>query len=434
MKLYIKQAPKRIVLLYMIFVFLLYMFSALNWTREHIFLMIIFYISILLSINYGFECGYRLPMKNKKKIFINNRWLNILLILCVIDLYPFLMVSLASETVSLNVILSKIVLASQGFGDAYYERGENILAISIFENSWLLYHFLFSPLCTLVIYNCILFFSRVSIFQRTVTVFVVVVQVCSYIIVGTNKLIFDYLALFFFALLLSTCKNVNARFIKLTLGGKNVFLLVVLVLAALIFFCGSYSSRIQDKKSFGVNTISGNKINSENMVLVPEDMRSSILGFSSYLTQGLEHLDWALGMDFQWCYGLGSSKYLANFLQKMGVDADEIEKRTYEYRISQKEGVKNGQYWYSAYVAFANDVTFFFVPMLIFIFAIMWGHYWKLCLNSNDLTCFPIFVLLGICFFYLNANNQIFGKAQLLIFIPLYVLSKFFDIQIVRNK
>lgn len=416
----------------MVFVFLLYLISPLNWEKDNLLLLTIFYISVLFAIYSGYNYGTKLTIKrNKRKIFLSSRSINLLLIMCVIDLYPFLMVALAEKQITLGIIMTKIYLASQDMGNAYYERGENILALSIFDNYWLFYHFIFYPICIFVVYNSLLCFKNLNLFQKILLSLVVILQIGSYIIVGTNKLIFDYLVIFLLIFVLKLYKKHHYTYLNLKLFSKQHILSIVFVVLAIIFFGKTFSSRISNKKDYfqTYNTINGKPINRSYINFLPLDIQGQILGFDSYLTQGLEHLDKALGMKFEWCQGLGSSPYLDIMLGFLGIDSSEEKQKTYEYRISKSEGVKNGQYWYSAYVAFANDISFAFVPLLIFFLAIMWGHYWNACLSTDDTSYFPIFVLLTICFFYLNANNQIFGKVQLGSFIPLYIISKLFDIR-----
>ena len=410
-------------------VYFIYVFSALNWPKDNLFLMTLFYCVVLLSIKTGYDFGYSLRIKKRPSVYLSNTHINVLLILCVINLYPVLMIIFAEEHLSINIILAKIVLATQGLGEAYYERGMNILAISIFKNPWLLYNFLFSPFGPFIIYNCMLHFKSLNLFQKLVTIFIVLVEVGAYIAVGTNKLIFDYLLVVVICILLNN--NINNK-IQLSVFSKRTLIISLAIVGALIFFGSSFSSRMEGKKDSShmiYNGVSGTKINQEQLQLLPEAFQEPVLGFESYLTQGLAHLDKAFSMDFHWCYGLGASRYFTMFLGHLGISDDIIKNRTYEERMANEEGVKNGQYWYSFYVAYANDITFFFVPVLIYLLAALWGHYYRKSIETDDWLSFPIFILLMICFFYLNANNQIFGKSQLISFVPLFIASRFISVK-----
>lgn len=429
MTIQLSKAPKKFIIVYMIMVYLIYVFGSLNWPKVHFILLTIFYAAVLFAIKAGYDYGYSLKIKKRPSIYLSTKHINLLLILCVVNLYPLLMIIFAEEHLSLNVILYKILLATQGLGDAYYERGMNILEVSIFSNKWLLFNFLYNPFAIFVTYNCMLHFKSLNLFQKFLIIFIVLVELGAYIAVGTNKLIFDYLLIIVTCILLNNRSNGNKM--KMSFFSKRTFVISLLIVGALVFFGSSFSSRMERKDSSHMvyNSISGTMINQEQIGLLPETMQEAVLGFESYLTQGLHHLDKALGMDFQWCYGLGASNYFTMFVGHFGISDKIIKNRTYEERMSNDEGVTNGMYWYSFYVAYANDITFFLVPLLIFVLSVMWGHYYKACLETDDMLCFPIFALLLICFFYLNANNQIFGKAQLLAFVPLYIASKFVSVK-----
>lgn len=427
MTIQISKAPKKFIIVYMIMVYLIYVFGSLNWPKDHFILLTIFYAVVLFAIKAGYDYGYSLKIKKRPSIYLSTKHINILLILSVINLYPVLMIIFAEDHLSLNVILYKILLATQGLGDAYYER--NVLEVSIFSNKWLFFNFLYTPFATFVIYNCMLHFKSLKLFQKFAIITIVIVEVGAYIAVGTNKLIFDYLLIVVTCILLNNRSHDNK--IKISLFSKRALVIFLLIVGALIFFGSSFSSRMEGKSGAHMvyNSISGTMINQEQLSLLPDAIQEPVLGFESYLTQGLHHLDNALGMDFLCCYGLGASRYFTMFLGHFGISDKIIKDRTYEERMANDKGVTNGMYWYSFYVAYANDITFFFVPLLIFVLAVMWGHYYKECLETDNLLSFPIFILLLICFFYLNANNQIFGKAQLLAFVPLYIASKFVSVK-----
>lgn len=449
MTLQISKAPKVFIMFYMILVYFIYVFSALNWPKDNLLLLTVFYCVVLIFIVVGYDHGYSLKIRKKPVIFLKKAHINILLILSVINLYPVLMIIFAEEHLSVNVILAKIALAMQGLGDAYYERGMNILEVSIFSNKWLLFNFLYTPFATFITYNCLRYFKSLNFFQKLMTITIVVVEVGGYVAVGTNKMVFDYLLIIVACMLLNNTsrrKSVKpvsviaspegikpkpkkaGNKLKIAFFSKRTFVIALVIVGALVFFGSTYSSRMEGQKNsthMAYNQISGTKINQKQLSLLPKAIQEPVLGFESYLTQGLAHLDKALGMDFKWCYGLGASTYFTMFMGHFGISDKVIKNRTYEERMSNDEGVTNGQYWYSFYVAYANDITFFLVPLLIYLLAVMWGHYYKECLMTDDLLSFPIFILLLICFFYLNANNQIFGKAQLISFIPLFILSLF---------
>lgn len=63
--------------------------------------------------------------------------------------------------------------------------------------------------------------------------------------------------------------------------------------------------------------------------------------------------------------------------------------------------------WHSAYLWIANDVTFIFVPLIVFIIGLYFGRVWKDALFGHNPWAYPVLGYMIVEVFYFFANNQV---------------------------
>lgn len=418
--------PRNVILLYLIITFFMYWTSPWNWYVSNPIRMVLINIFIWLLIYKGYSKGIANYYKINKThivyrpVYKKKIW-KILMVLTILFIYPRLLVALQVDSITPGEFISTLVNGIGDLGSAYKLRNENEMKnTSIFTNIWMLIYTFGGPFVTFFKFVSIYYWRKISISNKVIVSFAIIMELLGYIAIGTNKVIFDYvitLPFLFFA-----AKNVNSSNIEIKLPKKVILFTVSFFVAAIIFFGLTYSSRTKDKKIL-YNPISMSRIKYDSpiMKIIPENYQIMYLGLDFYLSHAYNNMDIALGMDFKPCFGLGNSPFLNNLLSdKFGLE-ETISERTYENRIAGYNGVKQGLFWDTAYVAFANDVSFWGVPVLLYFLAYFWGKVWKEALLGRKVIAIPLFAMMTICFFYLNANNQIFGKSQVLIFIPLYI-------------
>jgi len=141
--------------------------------------------------------------------------------------------------------------------------------------------------------------------------------------------------------------------------------------------------------------------NSAAFQIVPKPLQLTYLLVVSYLGQGYYHTCLAFDLDFKSTYLLGNNPALIDFAKIVGID---VWRDTYMYRLKEK-GVDPLINWHSAYTWYANDVSFFGVPFLLFIIGYFFGISWACSLNGGDFLSKIVFIILANMLLFLFANN-----------------------------
>lgn len=141
--------------------------------------------------------------------------------------------------------------------------------------------------------------------------------------------------------------------------------------------------------------------------IIPESLIQTYMHANSYFTQGYYHLGLAFNIDFSSTYFLGNNPTIISLSKLFGVDLWE---NTYMSKLSKKEGVSDVGSWHSAYLWFANDVSLFGVPFILYLLGFFTGYSYKLAVVYNDLISSILFVMLINIQFFLFANNTFLAQ------------------------
>ena len=114
----------------------------------------------------------------------------------------------------------------------------------------------------------------------------------------------------------------------------------------------------------------------------------------------------AFDEDFNWTYGIGNNYTTLGIAPK--IVGEYLMPKTYIGKL-EKRGVDPFISWHSAYLWFANDFTFFGVPIVLFFLGLLFSLSWKSTLNLNDPFAPVIFIFCLLEIFFLCANNQVFS-------------------------
>jgi hypothetical protein len=131
--------------------------------------------------------------------------------------------------------------------------------------------------------------------------------------------------------------------------------------------------------------------------------------FSSYISQGYYGLSLALKEDFDSTFGLGHSSVLLD-LSSAFVGPD-FAQRSYMVKIEKYHWDSKMQ-WSTAYIALASDMSFYLVPVFIFLMSLVLTLSWKLFLKTKSVIALCLFYYTFVFFMYLPANNQVFLTAD----------------------
>jgi len=132
---------------------------------------------------------------------------------------------------------------------------------------------------------------------------------------------------------------------------------------------------------------------------------------TAYMVQGYYGMSIAIGEEFDTSFGIGHSVFLQRtFADYLGLD---VRDRTFQYKINDRWD--QFVYWHSFYSYIANDVSFLGVSIVMLILGAYFSKIYLSAITDDDLYARMLLPLFGILFFYIPANNQVFGFLETMI-------------------
>lgn len=405
-----RKIPIYLILLYSCFTILFYIISP--WDFHTVNFLLTYFLLILY--NYALYKGYDFFYKSFKargNVLVRSetilRILTVLLAINCIVLYIYMMRSNYLEQFDLQVIVAKLVNPPS---ENYYAKLEMIDS-GKYSNYMGVFGSVLSTLFVFFTYpvliSGIVFFKEIGKWGKIFASINVFLYLLTYLMMGTNKGVMDIVFIILSTLLLHLVKG------NIKISKRQIKIACVTVL-----ICGlSYFSFNMGDRYFGKNWknnyyISNTvTINEDSLLLkiIPDKLQTLVVSLNSYLCQG--YYGFSLATDVEWdpMLGIGSSQYQ---LSKRLKERPEIEKYMLQSKTERKYGWQNGLTWSSLYTSFANDVSIWGVPLVMFalggLFALSFKDY---ILKDNKLAAI-IFTYLIIEFFYIPANNQISMTAE----------------------
>ena len=267
---------------------------------------------------------------------------------------------------------------------------------------------LFYPLLWIAFPLGVVFWRELSIRVRVALVVWTILDLSTWVTIGTNKGIADFV-------LLLPCLLVArkpAMLANITLRNVMAVGLVAIIGAAAlgIFFSMGMLERSNGKLQRLYDARTGIQVESDHpaMRYVSPELQVAIASFESYLTQGYYGLAMALKEPFIFCYGVGNSYFLEG-LSRRFVSTPIID-NTYPARIAWNRWALYER-WHSIYPWIASDLSFPGTVVFMFLIGRLFGLVWldvAFCRNPWAVCLFP---LLLIMLFYTPANNQVLGNA-----------------------
>lgn len=132
---------------------------------------------------------------------------------------------------------------------------------------------------------------------------------------------------------------------------------------------------------------------------------------TAYMVQGYYGMSIAVGEKFDTSFGIGHSVFLQRtFADYLGLD---VRDRTFQYKINDRWD--QFVYWHSFYSYIANDVSFLGVSIVMLILGVYFSKIYLSAIMDDDFYAKMLLPLFGILFFYIPANNQVFGFLETMI-------------------
>jgi hypothetical protein len=197
---------------------------------------------------------------------------------------------------------------------------------------------------------------------------------------------------------------IAAMFWKRSRLGTAVLLSCLFVGTVALFSYNLYSrsgniQRTVEITEFGRSTLI---VDHPVLTLIPEALRPTYLNVLWYFGGGYYHASFAIDLDFKPTLFLGSNPALIGLAAAGGID---VWPDTYMYRLQLAKGFDALLYWHSAYTWYANDVSYFGVPFVLFGIAYLYGFSWGRSAQGDFLSK-VVFVVLGNILLFLFANSN----------------------------
>lgn len=375
----------------------------------------------------GYLMSVKFYRKKKEPIHSTELWLFIIKILLIINIFfiLFLMIrEFGLEKFSIRGIVDRIVLGVRNPGKAYNLKflvtSNNIFGGLVGS----LFILVFQPIAYLVVPFALVYFKRLNIIYRLLTIINILLNICHAIGIGTNKGVFDMLILIFITCFLFLLKYFNEK------GFNKKYLInigiTLIILAA--FILGIFNKNLSNRGVGG--TLNNNEVHSIGLNTVPYDteclifeatpsvLHKPIALLSSYLTQGYYGLDITMNTGVIPMFGIGNSMFLQKYISKYAFDISQLSLQFRSIPYNWDPYVN----WHSLYSWYANDFGFLGVTVILMIFGYLFGNCYLKTLDNNVFAK-VLFMLLFIMLLFLPMNSQIFSfmHSFLAFFIALFL-------------
>ncbi len=418
--------PAKAVVLFNTFTLFLFLFGAWNYQVTNYGAV----IAVVVSCNAAFYIGYLMSVINRRNLTSNTQLYecNIIdkdqkvikllekwTIIAAIIALPDMLYYSRMWTMSFSEIMGRLVVAFTSSNLNYslslgYEDSGSILERIVVLLFVLLYFFKFAVLPLTLFY-----WNKVKTKQKVLCFYICILDVVKWLLKGMNKGLFDIAIVFaaatFIVLFTKNISNIKQNKKKQKRNKKKIIIIaVILIIVAVMIFISNNRARSgnKDTGSYSYYSTSMNlSADRDNVLLnfIPQELHSAALGLDMYLTNGYQGLSYALRVPFEWCYGIGNNQFLiSNFRDIFGIDVTE---RTYLHRIEQKFPWEEAHNWHSLYTWLANDTSFILLPIVFFIYGVLFAHSWMDSLEKHNPYAIIVFCLFAIRFAYTSANNQI---------------------------
>ena len=143
---------------------------------------------------------------------------------------------------------------------------------------------------------------------------------------------------------------------------------------------------------------------------IGRELSMGVYSTCSYVSHGYSGLAYCLEMPFEWTYGLGASRALSEYAEKyLKID---VRSKTYLVRNESTSGWRADTLWSTVFPWLAGDVSFYGVPIIMFLIGIAFAASWAKIIRKIDALTLVLICQLFIFGIFIPANNQIVQSPQ----------------------
>ncbi len=249
--------------------------------------------------------------------------------------------------------------------------------------------------------------------QKVLCIFITVVEIIKWLLKGMNKGIFDYAFVFLASALLVTAINKRQRQSRYVseIEGKQkrktriIIISAVAMILAINVFVSNIAARSSRQTIEYYSTSMQLTADPDNIFLriLPVELHKPFLSLSMYVTCGYQGLSYALRLPFNWCFGIGNNQFtISNFRDVFGLDVSSL---TYQARVELFFPWLEYHNWHTTYTWLANDFSFFLIPIVLFVWGVLFALSWLSAIEKHNPYAVIIFCLFIIRGAFLPANN-----------------------------
>jgi hypothetical protein len=172
--------------------------------------------------------------------------------------------------------------------------------------------------------------------------------------------------------------------------------------------------------------------NSYIFSLIPSDFKTVAMLIYSYLCQGYYYMSIAFDLGFDSTMFGGWNSSIQQIYLLFGIDNGQL---TYLYKLGFL-GIDPRVNWHSAYTWIANDVSFFGVPLIIYIISYVTGASWVQSINVTSFTPKILFIFLSTSsiFTFSNTNFISYNFSSVVAIFLFWSYKMVFRKQVLFNK
>jgi len=384
--------PINVLLLFLIFTEVLFYIGPIKYDISNPLIMALYFIILNLSLYWGYKYGvkksrcttYRLKGNTVKVLLIIGLLLNI----------ECLNVTWATHGMSFS--FANLAFALVNPGDAYSSEATMTVNTNIITGK------LLTPITWAVIPMGIYFWKNLSHAYKSVYVLTIIVYILTWLGIGTRKGLMDIIIVFYF------CVIAVYSFILYNPSSRKKLKIIALSILGLflVFFIYSNASRAGISSLYDIGQMLDHDYKSFYLKHCSQNTLSALSEISNYLCQGYNALNismFDIGI-IPPTFG-GSSMLTWLYLNRFFGYNPML--NTYMAILESNYGIDTYENWHSIYLWIANDVTFIFVPLVIFLIGFYFGKVWKDAVNGTNPWAYPVLGYMLIMVFYFFANNQV---------------------------
>lgn len=415
--------PMKIVQIYLCSTIILYILGPFEWPTHN---SLLFY-TFLFMVQFALFFGYKTSMNNVKqfnaKVKNNKRFLRLLKIMIVINLI-FIILNATRYTglssISFQGLFEKVQYGLLNPFQQYQAKFDT----ANFGGKILTYSStLLAPLLWSTLPLSLLYFKKLNILFKLLTIFALLGEAFRWIGTGTNKGVFDLLIICAVVALIMRMQNtytVSLLNFKKKRKRRGILYFSLLIILGTTYFSNAIGSRVNENW-YNISMSTGRvpiEFNSFLMNLCPAFLQPTMIYLASYVCQGYYALSMALTLPWTPMFGVGNSMFLMDkFSTLYGAN---LYQYTYQSKL-QIYGWDQFVNWHSIYVWLANDIHFIGVIPLMFVLGFFFAEITKDAVIQKQRIASVILCLLFIMFFYFPANNQVLSYPST--FMAFWVLS-----------